>query len=83
MAGMGLGFVSLHTMPLELQADQLVLLDVQGTSLVRTWHIYLSTFKKNIASVTGVQGIQIKHGPRFLQEKFHRLPASATRKTQA
>jgi DNA-binding transcriptional LysR family regulator len=70
-------------MPLELQADQLVLLDVQGTPVVRTWHIIYRRSKKLSPATQAFKEFVIKHGPRFQQEKFHRLPASATRKTQA
>ena len=39
MAGMGLAFLSLHTIGLELRTGLLRLLDVEGTPLMRTWHI--------------------------------------------
>ena len=39
MAGMGLGFLSLHTMGLELRSQLLCLLDVSGTPLMRSWNI--------------------------------------------
>jgi len=39
MAGMGLSFLSLHTLGLELQAGLLRVLDVEGTPLMRTWNV--------------------------------------------
>ena len=39
MAGMGLGFLSLHTLGLELQAGAIEIVPVQGTPVVRTWNI--------------------------------------------
>ncbi len=39
IAGMGLAFVSLHTVALELAAGQLVVLDVAGLPLLRRWYI--------------------------------------------
>jgi DNA-binding transcriptional LysR family regulator len=39
MANMGLGFLSLHTMRLELGAGLIKLLEVDGLPLVRLWHI--------------------------------------------
>jgi DNA-binding transcriptional LysR family regulator len=39
MAGMGVSFLSLHTIGLELRNDLLSLLDVAGTPLIRSWHL--------------------------------------------
>ncbi len=39
MAGMGLSFVSLHTVGLEVRSLLLCLLDVEGTPIMRTWNI--------------------------------------------
>lgn len=38
IAGLGLGFISLHTLALELKAGELVVLDVKGMPLMRTWY---------------------------------------------
>ena len=39
MAGLGLAFLSLHTIGLEVRTGLLRLLDVEGTPLMRTWNI--------------------------------------------
>jgi DNA-binding transcriptional LysR family regulator len=39
MAGMGVSFISRHTIELELQTQRLVVLDVRGTPVVRQWHL--------------------------------------------
>lgn len=39
MAGMGLSFLSLHTIGLELRSGLLHLLDVQGTPVMRSWNV--------------------------------------------
>jgi DNA-binding transcriptional LysR family regulator len=39
MAGMGLSFISRHTIDLEIQTGRLVLLDVNGTPVIRHWHV--------------------------------------------
>ncbi len=39
MAGMGLSFVSLHTVGLEVRSNLLCILDVEGTPIMRTWNI--------------------------------------------
>lgn len=39
MAGMGLSFLSLHTLGLELQHGLIAVLDVEGTPIVRAWNV--------------------------------------------
>lgn len=39
MAGMGLGFLSLHTLGLELGSGLLRVLEVEGTPVMRTWYV--------------------------------------------
>lgn len=39
MAGMGVSFLSLHTLGLELRTGLLHLLDVEGTPVMRGWHV--------------------------------------------
>jgi DNA-binding transcriptional LysR family regulator len=39
MAGMGLGFLSLHTLGLELQSRAIEIVRVEGTPVVRTWNV--------------------------------------------
>jgi len=38
-AGMGVSLLSLHTIELELKTRRLAILDVQGTPIVRDWHV--------------------------------------------
>ncbi len=39
MAGMGVSFISRHTIDLETQTKRLVVLDVEGTPVIRQWHV--------------------------------------------
>jgi LysR family transcriptional regulator, low CO2-responsive transcriptional regulator len=39
MAGMGVSFISRHTIDLELQTERLAILDVSGTPVIRQWHL--------------------------------------------
>jgi DNA-binding transcriptional LysR family regulator len=39
MAGLGLGFVSLHTIGSELDHGQIAILDVQATPVFRVWNM--------------------------------------------
>ncbi len=43
MADLGVSFVSLHTVGSELNNKQIVILDIEGTPVVRTWHIVTPT----------------------------------------
>ncbi len=79
MAGMGLGFVSLHILPLELQAKQLVVLNVRGTPVMRTWHIVYRRSKKLSPATQAFKEFVIAHGAQFLKEKFKMLPQSGKR----
>jgi LysR family transcriptional regulator, low CO2-responsive transcriptional regulator len=71
MAGMGIGFLSSHTVQLELQAKRLVMLDVVGFPIVRNWYIVHRTDKR-LSPVArafkeflfGVAGVVPHDGPR-------------------
>jgi DNA-binding transcriptional LysR family regulator len=39
MAGMGISFISAHTVGLELAAGKLVCLDIVGLPIVRDWYV--------------------------------------------
>jgi DNA-binding transcriptional LysR family regulator len=39
MAGMGISFLSLHTVGLELSTGLLQRIDVEGTPVMRSWHV--------------------------------------------
>lgn len=39
IAGLGLSFLSLHTLGLELRSGLLMLLDIEGTPVMRTWNV--------------------------------------------
>jgi len=46
MAGMGIAFISMHTIGLELKARRLVTLPVAGTPVMRNWHVIHLTRKR-------------------------------------
>jgi DNA-binding transcriptional LysR family regulator len=39
IAGMGLGFLSLHTIGLEVRSGLMAVLDIEGTPVMRMWNI--------------------------------------------
>jgi DNA-binding transcriptional LysR family regulator len=70
IAGMGLAFVSLHTVALELSVGQLVLLDVAGLPLVRRWHIVNVQGKTLSPAAESFRYFVMEEGERLLAEQF-------------
>jgi DNA-binding transcriptional LysR family regulator len=68
MAGMGLAFLSLHTMGLELRARLLAVLDVQGTPVMRTWHVVRLQSKLLSPAAEAFRYFIIERGEAYLHE---------------
>lgn len=59
-AGLGLGFVSLHSIKLELEANKLVILDVNQLPIQRYWHIVKRKGKRLLPAAKQFQDFMIK-----------------------
>jgi DNA-binding transcriptional LysR family regulator len=70
IADMGLAFVSLHTVTLELAAGQLVLLDVAGLPLMRRWYIVNVQRKPLSPAAESFRYFILDQGERLLAEQF-------------
>jgi DNA-binding transcriptional LysR family regulator len=70
IANMGLAFVSLHTVALELAAGQLVVLKVPGLPLVRRWHIVNIQAKPLSPAAEAFRYFVLEQGERLLAEQF-------------
>ena len=70
IANMGLAFVSLHTVALELSAAQLVALDVPGLPLMRRWHIVNIQAKPLSPAAEAFRYFVLEQGERLLAEQF-------------
>ena len=68
MAEMGIAFLSLHTLGLELKAGLLVRLDVEGTPVMRTWHVVHLQAKVLSPAAEAFRYFVIERGERFLAE---------------
>lgn len=68
MAGMGVSFLSLHTMGLEVRAGLLKVLEVEGTPLMRTWHIVHLQSKLLSPAAEAFRYFMIERGERFLSD---------------
>ena len=70
IANMGLAFVSLHTVALELSVGQLVLLDVVGLPLLRRWHILHVRAKALSPAAEAFRYFVLDQGERLLAEQY-------------
>ena len=71
-ADLGLGIVSLHTIKLELEAEKLVILDVQHFPLERHWHIIRRKGKHLLPAAESFQKFIIKEAKVYAKnyERF-------------
>ncbi len=70
MAGMGLAFISLHTVALELQTRNLVLLDVKGLPIVRTWYALYPAKKLLSPAAQALQQFMVAEAPAYMESLF-------------
>lgn len=70
IANMGLAFVSLHTVALELSVGQLVVLDVPGLPLMRGWHIVNIQAKPLAPAAEAFRYFVLEQGEQLLAEQF-------------
>lgn len=66
IAGMGIAFLSAHTVGLELKARKLVVLDVAGLPIVRDWFVIHLKTKRLSPIATAFRGFLLEHGPRIV-----------------
>jgi len=66
IAGMGLSFISLHTIGLEVRSGLLHLLDITGTPLMRTWNVVHLGSKVLSPAAEAFRYYVIEHGEAFL-----------------
>ncbi len=66
MAGMGLSFLSLHTIGLELKNDLLQVLDISGTPLMRMWNVVHLGSKVLSPAAEAFRYFIIEHGETHL-----------------
>jgi DNA-binding transcriptional LysR family regulator len=68
MAGMGVSMLSLHTIGLELRSGLLRLLDVEGTPLIRGWHLVHLQSKVLSPAAEAFRYFVLERGQAYLQE---------------
>jgi DNA-binding transcriptional LysR family regulator len=68
MAGMGLSFLSLHTIGLEARSGLLQVLDVENTPIMRTWHVVRLASKILSPAAEAFRYFIIEQGEAYLLE---------------
>lgn len=72
MAGMGLSFLSLHTLGLELDNRLIAVLEVEGGPVVRAWNVVHTLSKLLSPSAEAFRYFILERGESFLAEHFGR-----------
>ena len=81
MADLGLSFVSLHTLGLELDQGLIAVLDVEGAPVVRGWNVVHTLSKLLSPAAEAFRYFVLERGESFLAEQFGRhLTLQATDK---
>lgn len=70
MAGMGLSFLSLHTLQLELEKGLLVVLDVEGAPVLRAWNVVHTLSKVLSPAAEAFRYFMLENGEAFLARHF-------------
>lgn len=80
IAGLGLGFISLHTLALELKAGELVVLDVKGMPMMRTWYAVHLRNKHLSPATAAFKEFIIKQAGPYLDSTFAETPVNIRNK---
>ena len=70
MAGMGVSFLSRHTIDLELQTRRLIVLDVRGLPLIRQWHVAHLAKKRLSPTARAFKEFVLAQGRGLLQAQM-------------
>jgi LysR family transcriptional regulator, low CO2-responsive transcriptional regulator len=72
MAGMGISFLSLHTMGLEIDTGRIIVLNVRGTHLIRQWNIVHRKDKRLSAAAAGFKAFLLQDGAALIRRAVGR-----------
>ena len=75
IANMGLAFLSLHTAPQELAVKSLVVLDVVGLPLVRSWHVVSLRSRPMSGAADCLRAFISEFGKDFITRQFDAMHA--------
>jgi DNA-binding transcriptional LysR family regulator len=77
MAGMGLGFLSAHTLSRELQAGSLAVLDVQGFPLMLKWYVVHRKHKRLPPVAQAFKDFLVRDGAALIEQAMKPAGAKA------
>jgi DNA-binding transcriptional LysR family regulator len=70
MAGLGLGFLSLHTIGLELEHKLIRMLDVEGAPVVRSWNVVHTQSKMLSPAAESFRYLMLEEAESHLAQRF-------------
>ncbi len=70
MAGLGLGFLSLHTIGLELEHKLICMLDVEGAPVVRSWNVVHTQSKMLSPAAEAFRYFMLEEAETHLAQRF-------------
>ncbi|QHE77340.1 LysR family transcriptional regulator [Hydrogenophaga sp. PBL-H3] len=73
MAGMGISFLSLHTIGLELEHQLIAVLDVEGSPVVRGWNVVHTLSKLLSPAAESFRYFMLERAERFLADEYGRF----------
>jgi DNA-binding transcriptional LysR family regulator len=77
MAGMGVSFLSIHTVGLELETGRLVALDVRGLPVMRDWYVIHMRDKRLTPVTAAFRDFLLERGAAIVESATGiRLPAT-------
>jgi DNA-binding transcriptional LysR family regulator len=79
MAGMGVSFLSAHTISRELRSGSLAVLDVQGFPLMLNWYLVHRRAKRLPPVAQAFQAFLLKEGARLIDQALGLKPAARAR----
>ena len=77
MAGMGVSFLSAHTISRELQAGSLAVLDVQGFPLMLNWYVVHRRSKRLPPVAQAFKSFLMKDGAAMIEQTIGARPKRA------
>lgn len=82
MAGLGIAFISAHTIEAEVQAKRLVILDVVGLPVRRQWFAVTRADRAMSPAMAAFKAFLLSNGARYLPVVGTLYPETAIRKTR-
>jgi DNA-binding transcriptional LysR family regulator len=75
MAGLGVGFISLHAVAAEVRSGQLHLIEFEGTPVMRSWNLVHEASKVLSPAAEAFRYLMLEHGEDLIRAQSLRPPA--------